>query len=424
MEKHNCEICGHDSVEMVMINVEGKHKYICCNCMAMISDINQQISEDADRIMESLFNHANRALKMQKGHEKENKEHVAEREFNIKTPAEIKEILDESVIGQDEAKLAISVGIYNHYKRIINNRTDIQKSNILMLGPTGCGKTEIARTVAKILDVPFAIADATTLTEAGYVGDDVENILLKLYQAADEDIDATERGIIYIDEIDKIARKGEGTSITRDVSGEGVQQALLKIIEGAEVEVPVNGGRKHPQGERITIDTSNILFICGGAFEALTMKKEDKHGSLGFGTEKAVEKEENKPIDHKDIEKQGIIPELAGRLPIIVRLNKLTEEDLVKILTTKKNSIAEQYINLIGLDGVKLKFSDEAAKFIAGQAAKNGTGARGLKSIIERDMTKLMFELPSEKNVSSIDVLVSDNKLAFKKHYKRTKKTA
>lgn len=338
--------------------------------------------------------------------------------IDIKTPVEIKSILDEYVIGQEEAKKTIAVGIYNHYKRIASGKTNIKKSNILMVGPTGVGKTEIARTVAKVLDVPFCICDATTVTEAGYVGDDVENILLRLIQAADMDIEKAEKGIIYIDEIDKIARKSENVSITRDVSGEGVQQALLKIIEGAEVDVAITGGRKHPQGDRVRIDTSNILFICGGAFEGLTMNN-TKEKVLGFNKEAVENKQDSNKITAKDIEKNGIIPELAGRLPIIVKLNALTKEDLKRILIEPKNSIVKQYTELVELDNVKLKFTDESLEYIASKAYDNGTGARGLRCIIEQFMVDLMFEIPSDNNISSITITVANDELSYKKHYNR-----
>ena len=327
-------------------------------------------------------------------------------------PKEIKDLLDKHVVGQDNAKKVIAVAIYNHYKRILNGRTDIQKSNIMLVGPTGVGKTEIARTIAKILDVPFAIADATSVTEAGYVGDDVENIVLRLIEAADGDIEKAQTGIIYIDEIDKIARKSENASITRDVSGEGVQQALLKIVEGATITVPVKGGRKHPMGDNVPIDTSNILFIAGGAFESITMNKNPKKNLIGFGdSDTSFNKEESTKIDAKKITKAGIIPELAGRFPIIVELNKLTQNDLKRILIEPDNSIINQYKNLMELDNIQLEFTDNALDLIAKQAYDNETGARGLKSIIENCTLDIMYEAPSDKEIESIIIDDVNNEL-------------
>lgn len=337
----------------------------------------------------------------------------------LKKPAEIKAELDKYIVGQDEAKKVLSVAVYNHYKRINNaasagrNNDDIEieKSNILLLGPTGCGKTLLARTLAKILNVPFATTDATTLTEAGYVGEDVENILLKLIQNADYNIERAQRGIIYIDEIDKIARKGENVSITRDVSGEGVQQALLKIIESTVANVPPQGGRKHPQQEMLRIDTTDILFICGGAFVGLDkiVQKRKDTTSLGFGgqvklADNEVSYEMLADVKPQDLTKYGLIPEFVGRVPIVVSLHPLDEDALVDILTQPKNAIIKQYQKLIALDGVKLTVEDDAVREIANTAIRLKTGARGLRTIIESFMTPVMYRLPSEPNVEEVIV--------------------
>lgn len=332
----------------------------------------------------------------------------------IPTPREIRDVLDQYIIGQEDAKIALSVAVYNHYKRIYfggGEDVELQKSNILLMGPTGCGKTLFAQTLARILKVPFAIADATTLTEAGYVGDDVENILLRLVQAADYDIELAERGIIYVDEIDKIARKAENLSITRDVSGEGVQQALLKIIEGTEASVPPQGGRKHPQQELIRIDTTNILFICGGAFVGLDKIVADRIGKkgIGFNAELGQKVEENEDalmaeVMPQDLHKFGMIPEFIGRIPVITSTKELTEDDLVRILTEPKNALVKQYRRMFELEGVQLEFEDEALREIARQALSRGTGARGLRAICESTLQDTMFDLPSDLDITRVVV--------------------
>ena len=399
-----CSFCGRYKDEVGKLIAGPNGIFICEDCIDICNKI---ILEDLIE-EEDLENILTEQESTGKKNVKANKELIENTE--LPTPDQIRKILDEYVIGQDDAKRVLAVAVYNHYKRIRNldkiDDVEIQKSNILMMGPTGCGKTLMAQTLAKVLRVPFAIADATTLTEAGYVGEDVENILLRLIQAADYDISKAEKGIIYIDELDKITRKSENPSITRDVSGEGVQQALLKIIEGTVANVPPQGGRKHPQQEYLKIDTSNILFICGGAFEGLDKIIENRIGekSIGFG----AKVEEKKDIDYKtifknvlpnDIIKFGLIPELVGRLPIITALGQLDDKALIDIVTKPKNALIKQYKKLLKMDKVDLEFKKDAIEEIVKLALERKTGARGLRAILEEVMLNPMYEVPSNKNI-------------------------